>query len=63
MPMRTDNAAPPAVLPEHVRRPRGGPASQNGDTMNKPKSTDIESPAPHVADHHDLIRVQGDAVA
>jgi len=27
--------------------------------MSKTKSTDTHSPAPHVADHHDLIRVQG----
>jgi excinuclease UvrABC ATPase subunit len=27
--------------------------------MIKPKRTDTQSPAPHVADRHDLIRVQG----
>ncbi|MEV1288047.1 excinuclease ABC subunit UvrA [Micromonospora sp. NPDC049679] len=27
--------------------------------MSKAKRTDVESPAPHVADRHDLIRVQG----
>ena len=27
--------------------------------MNKAKTTDLQSPAPHVADRHDLIRVQG----
>ncbi len=27
--------------------------------MSKPKRTDTQSPALHIADRHDLVRVQG----
>ncbi len=32
---------------------------KDGDTMSNAKKTDTQSPALHVADSHDLIRVQG----
>jgi excinuclease UvrABC ATPase subunit len=34
-------------------------AHDGGDTMNMATRTNTQSPAPHVADSHDLIRVQG----
>src|ERR1700722_1889251 len=44
------------------QRPRGvsGPVRPaDGDTMSTSTRTDTQSPAPHVADSHDLIRVHG----
>src|SRR5205807_9052781 len=40
-------------------RPRRRPRLTDGDTMRMATRTDTRSPAPHVADSHDLIRVQG----
>ena len=34
-------------------------ATNNGDTMSMATRTDTQSPAPHAADSHDLIRVHG----
>ncbi|SDK14382.1 Excinuclease UvrABC ATPase subunit [Cryobacterium psychrotolerans] len=44
-----------ASLAETAKRPR----LTRGDTMSLATRTDTQSPAPHVADSHDLIRVQG----
>src|SRR5688572_1587531 len=41
------------------RRPRRRPRLTDGDEMSMATRTDTRSPAPHVADSHDLIRVQG----
>src|SRR5919112_2404096 len=35
------------------------PAAGDGDTMSTATRTDAQSPAPHVADRHDVIRVHG----
>ncbi|HUG84846.1 MAG TPA: hypothetical protein VMM13_09790, partial [Euzebya sp.] len=37
----------------------GGPTQPVGDTMSMALRTDRQSPAPHLADSHDLIRVHG----
>ncbi len=37
----------------------GDPAQPYGDTMSKSTTKDTQSPATHVADSHDLIRVHG----
>src|SRR5207244_3204160 len=41
------------------RRPRRRPRLTDGDTMSMASRTDAQSPVLHVADRHDLIRVQG----
>ena len=41
------------------RRPRRRPRLTDGDTMSMATRTDTQSPALHVADSHDLIRVHG----
>ncbi|EFL28167.1 nogalamycin resistance protein SnorO [Streptomyces himastatinicus ATCC 53653] len=42
------------------RRDReGGPRPTDGETMSMTTKTDTQSPAPHIADSHDLIRVHG----
>src|ERR1022692_4080431 len=41
------------------RRPRRRPRLTDGDTMSMAARTDTQSPALHVADSHDLIRVHG----
>src|SRR5688500_7243277 len=41
------------------RRPRRRPRLTDGDTMSMATRTDTQSPALHVADRHDLIRVHG----
>src|SRR6266567_2279452 len=41
------------------RRPRRQPRLTDGDTMSMATRTDRQSPALHVADSHDLIRVHG----
>ena len=45
-----------------VRQPRDravDAANDNGDTISMATRTNTQSPAPHAADSHDLIRVQG----
>src|SRR5664279_686721 len=41
------------------RRRRRPPGLADGDTMSRATRTDTQSPPPHVADSHDLIRVHG----
>src|SRR5712675_202194 len=41
------------------RRPRRRPRLTDGDTMSTATRTDTQAPELHVADSHDLIRVQG----
>src|SRR5664280_3500074 len=41
------------------RRRRRPPGLADGDTMSMATRTDTQSPPPHVADSHDLIRVHG----
>lgn len=41
------------------RRPRRRPRPTDGDTKSMPTKKDAQSPAPHAADTHDLIRVHG----
>jgi hypothetical protein len=58
---RTRRTAPswPDRARRRRQRPRRWPRLTDGDTMSMATRTDTQSPALHVADSHDLIRVHG----
>src|SRR5215212_8315030 len=52
-------ATSPSCFPTDECRPPLPRSASHGDTMSMATRTDTQSPALHVADSHDLIRVQG----
>src|SRR5215208_7754286 len=50
---------PPSLFTTDEYRPPLPRSASHGDTMSMATRTDTQSPALHVADSHDLIRVQG----
>src|SRR6266700_1135620 len=52
-------SADPSLPRSASSRPRRRPRLTDGDTMSMATRTDTQSPALHVADSHDLIRVHG----
>jgi len=51
--------APALSVAWAIAAPTKAARPTNGDTMTMAARTDPQSPAPHVADSHDLIRVHG----
>src|SRR5215216_1682682 len=49
----------PKFITRSKETAKAAPPNRDGDTMSMATSTETHSPALHVADSHDLIRVQG----
>src|SRR5687768_13420305 len=58
-PLTRNDAARSGLDPGDADGDRKPVSPTNGDTMSKATRKDTQSPAPHVADRHDLIRVHG----